>query len=228
MGERYGSERLEAACGRALAIGNPTYKSVEAILKSGLEKVALAEETEAKTVVHENIRGGDYFDCKETETEATSDIDAIEARYLEEERFAIMNEPRADATQRIPSRVLASRAAPGPEVAAAAPATTLSRLLERLQTVWTRPLPRTGREGDDPRYNQDDGSPCTSQSECVGIANNSEEDDSTQIDEARRRQCASDAMKCEHEVDERRPVSFRSGAYPPSALTPQRRRRCTD
>ena len=65
MGEKYGDERLEAACARALAIGNPTLRSVQAILKSGLEKVALAEEVESKPVVHENIRGGDYFDCDE-------------------------------------------------------------------------------------------------------------------------------------------------------------------
>ena len=34
LAERYGAERLEAACGRAMRIGNPTRKSVESILKS--------------------------------------------------------------------------------------------------------------------------------------------------------------------------------------------------
>ena len=48
MGERYGAERLEAACGRAIAIKNPTYKSVEAILKAGLDKVAPTAEVQAR------------------------------------------------------------------------------------------------------------------------------------------------------------------------------------
>lgn len=96
MGERYGHARLEAACGRALAINNPTYKSVEAILKNGLDKVEPTVEVEAKPVVHENIRGGAYFDREEVEPADT--IDEIEARYLDEERSAIMNKPSADTT----------------------------------------------------------------------------------------------------------------------------------
>jgi transposase len=101
MGERYGEERLEAACERALAIGNPTYKTVESILKNGLDKVKRGEEVEAKTVVHENIRGGAYFD-REEGVEETSDADENEVRYLEEERYSIMNEPRADTTGEAP------------------------------------------------------------------------------------------------------------------------------
>jgi transposase len=100
MGERYGEERLEAACERALAINNPTYKTVESILKNGLDKVKRAEEVEAKPVVHENIRGGAYFDREEQE--AARDADEIEARYLEDERFAIMNESTADTTGEAP------------------------------------------------------------------------------------------------------------------------------
>ncbi len=88
LGERHGDERLEAACGRALAISNPTYRSVQAILKSGLEKVAHAEDAPVKMVVHENIRGGAYFDRHEgSPSEAEDDT---EARYLEEERLAII------------------------------------------------------------------------------------------------------------------------------------------
>jgi len=94
LGERYGEERLEAACARALGVGNPTYKTVESMLKRGLDKVKPAEEMEAKAVVHENIRGGAYFDREELD--AASAAGEIEARYWDEERFAIMNEPRAD------------------------------------------------------------------------------------------------------------------------------------
>jgi transposase len=100
MGERYGNARLEAACGRALAIGNPTYKSVEAILKNGLDKVELTKEVEPTKVVHENIRGGAYFDREEVEP--ANNIDEIAARYLDEERFAIINEPSAVTNDEVP------------------------------------------------------------------------------------------------------------------------------
>ena len=64
--KQYGHERTEAACKRALAIGAPTRKSVEAILKRGLDRAPLDEPDAApRIVVHENIRGGDYFDKKE-------------------------------------------------------------------------------------------------------------------------------------------------------------------
>lgn len=70
---QYGHARTEAACARALAIGNPTRKSVEAILKRGLDGVPLAEEpANTNTAAHENIRGGDYFD-KEEESDPRKD-----------------------------------------------------------------------------------------------------------------------------------------------------------
>src|SRR5881397_1644032 len=37
LAKEYSSERLEAACRRALAIGSPRYKSVASILKAGLD-----------------------------------------------------------------------------------------------------------------------------------------------------------------------------------------------
>jgi transposase len=64
--KQYGPERTEAACKRALSIGAPTRKSVEAILKRGLDRVALDDpEAAPRIVVHDNIRGGDYFDKEE-------------------------------------------------------------------------------------------------------------------------------------------------------------------
>jgi transposase len=69
----YGHDRTEAACGRALAIGSPTRKSVEAILKRGLDRVPLADEKTPNIVVHENIRGGDYFDKEELDDQRRDD-----------------------------------------------------------------------------------------------------------------------------------------------------------
>jgi transposase len=155
MGERYGADRLEAACARAVAIGNPRYKSVEAILKSGLDKVGLAHEVEPKVVTHENIRGGDYFDREEAEALASGD--GIEARYLEEERSAIMNEPRAPVSQPAPERAPVEERQEGPSEEGAAQAATLPALLERLQVLWSRPAPttRSGRPAMAARAGED-------------------------------------------------------------------------
>jgi transposase len=71
---KYGHARTEAACARALAIGNPTRKSVEAILARGLDRVPLDEEAAVNNLVcHENIRGGDYFDKKEQQHDPRRD-----------------------------------------------------------------------------------------------------------------------------------------------------------
>ena len=72
---QHGHPRTEAACARALAIGNPTRKSVEAILKRGLDRVPLAEESAVNETpaAHENIRGGDYFDKKEEQDDPRRD-----------------------------------------------------------------------------------------------------------------------------------------------------------
>lgn len=57
----HGIDRAEAACGRALKIGSPTRKSVNAILKAGLDRVALATQPELPAIEHDNVRGGDYY-----------------------------------------------------------------------------------------------------------------------------------------------------------------------
>ena len=41
LGERYGTDRLEAACTRALAVRSYSYRSVESILRTGLDKKPL-------------------------------------------------------------------------------------------------------------------------------------------------------------------------------------------
>lgn len=62
LGETYGSDRLEAACERALAISSASYKSVSEILKQGLDKRPLpAPAKPVPAIKHENVRGADYF-----------------------------------------------------------------------------------------------------------------------------------------------------------------------
>ena len=63
LGKRYGSGRLEAACRRALTVRALSYRSVESILKHGLDQKPLPE-TRSHPVDrrhHENLRGPDYY-----------------------------------------------------------------------------------------------------------------------------------------------------------------------
>ncbi len=62
---RYGAERLEAACARALLAGARSYRHVDSILKHGLDRVPFVGgvTTKAKPPVeHENIRGRRYYE----------------------------------------------------------------------------------------------------------------------------------------------------------------------
>ena len=53
---------LEAACQRALTLGSHSYKSIESILRHGLDRQPLAEQTEAELPEdHDNIRGPSYY-----------------------------------------------------------------------------------------------------------------------------------------------------------------------
>ena len=57
LAKSFGHERLNAACNRALAINAFSFKSVNSILKSGLDQRPLPEKPRQLTLVHENIRG---------------------------------------------------------------------------------------------------------------------------------------------------------------------------
>lgn len=58
----YGAERLEAACERALLLGTKRYKSVESILKHGLDKLDPVADTDPVLPDdHDNIRGPSYY-----------------------------------------------------------------------------------------------------------------------------------------------------------------------
>ena len=64
--KKYGRERLNNACGRALLINSPTRSSVESILKQGLDQVAVetadeAVQEELSLDTHENVRGEHYY-----------------------------------------------------------------------------------------------------------------------------------------------------------------------
>lgn len=68
LGGRYGEERLEAACKRALHFGVNSYKGIESVLKSGSEKLPLpleanedGKEQLPKQLHHDNIRGSHYY-----------------------------------------------------------------------------------------------------------------------------------------------------------------------
>jgi len=61
LAKRYSNARLEAACKRALAIRGYSYKSIESILKNGLDLNPLSKQRTQPAVKHENIRGSNYF-----------------------------------------------------------------------------------------------------------------------------------------------------------------------
>jgi transposase len=74
LAKSYGSERADAACQRAVAIHSPSYRSVQTILKHGLDRSPLPTEGDAtqpsaasKTPPHEHVRGAEYFDKEEVE-----------------------------------------------------------------------------------------------------------------------------------------------------------------
>ena len=62
LGKQYSDERLEKACEKAINIKSFTYKSVESILKQGLDKLPDCEDAgDAKSIEHTNIRGKNYY-----------------------------------------------------------------------------------------------------------------------------------------------------------------------
>jgi hypothetical protein len=64
LGKSYSPERLEAACAFALQIKGYSYKSVESILKTGLDRKNLFPEQVTQTaqpILHPNLRGKDYY-----------------------------------------------------------------------------------------------------------------------------------------------------------------------
>lgn len=62
LGRRYGEDRLDAACARALTIGSPKRKTIQSILEAGLDRHAELFPTAVTPLpMHENVRGPDYY-----------------------------------------------------------------------------------------------------------------------------------------------------------------------
>lgn len=57
----HGAARLQAACTRALALGNPSYACVASILKNKLESQPITAESEWSAPTHDNVRGSGYY-----------------------------------------------------------------------------------------------------------------------------------------------------------------------
>ena len=61
LGSRFGEDRLEAACRRALAAGIHSYKGVKNILDAQLDRVEPEEPPDLVPQTHENVRGPAYY-----------------------------------------------------------------------------------------------------------------------------------------------------------------------
>jgi len=62
LSKRFGADRLEAACARAMLAGARSYRHVESILKHGLDRLAAADPPSSQlSLPHENVRGRDYY-----------------------------------------------------------------------------------------------------------------------------------------------------------------------
>lgn len=62
LGKRFGKDRLEAACQRAIDIHGESYKSVRSILEHGLDKIPVEQDgKETMPLFHHNLRGGGYY-----------------------------------------------------------------------------------------------------------------------------------------------------------------------
>ena len=63
LGKTYSNERLESACARAVHCRVASYKSVQSILKNGLDRQPLDSQSQsvAHNVSHINVRGAGYY-----------------------------------------------------------------------------------------------------------------------------------------------------------------------
>ena len=63
LSKKYGNERIELACDRALKLQAISYQSVKSILAKGLESAELPQDVAElhQPLLHENVRGSDYY-----------------------------------------------------------------------------------------------------------------------------------------------------------------------
>jgi len=65
LGKRYGPARVDAACTRALHLDAPSYRTVQNILASGVDRVPAERAPAPPLPAHPNIRGSAYYTQKE-------------------------------------------------------------------------------------------------------------------------------------------------------------------
>jgi transposase len=71
LDRKYGAERVEAACTRAVRMKLYRFQSVKSMLESGLDRQPLPELVMMPSpVTHENLRGPDYYATEEIRREA--------------------------------------------------------------------------------------------------------------------------------------------------------------
>lgn len=61
LAERYSTERVEAACRRALGMKATSYRSIKCMLEKGFDRLPLPEVDERPPLQHDNIRGSSYY-----------------------------------------------------------------------------------------------------------------------------------------------------------------------
>lgn len=62
LGKRYGNDRLERACAKALKLNIASYSRIENMLRNGRDRVPLpAEPTPCPVGGHDNVRGAEYY-----------------------------------------------------------------------------------------------------------------------------------------------------------------------
>lgn len=63
QGDKYGKDRLEKACAKALFLKCTNLNSIKSLLRSGMDKVPinLDKKSEEQPIEHENIRGATYY-----------------------------------------------------------------------------------------------------------------------------------------------------------------------
>lgn len=62
LAKKYGDARVESACARCFAAHARSYRSVESVLKQGLDSQSLLDAEPIEVAIeHENVRGRDYF-----------------------------------------------------------------------------------------------------------------------------------------------------------------------
>ena len=62
LGDSYGNQRVDQACRRALKLNIVGYKHIASMLKTGRDKIPLADDEPVYPVItHDNVRGAQYY-----------------------------------------------------------------------------------------------------------------------------------------------------------------------